>query len=63
MVQSALMVWSAAETLARGLTTGKQVVSFPAAPPIARLGERRAAPPGTRLAERLCLFEEAKKGR
>ena len=46
-----LMVWSAAETLARGLTTGKQVVSCPAAPPVARLGERRAAPPGTRLSE------------
>jgi transposase len=57
------MVWSAAETLARGFTTGNQVVSFPAAPPVARLGERRAAPPGTRLSGRLCLCEEAKKGR
>ena len=28
-----LMVWSAAETLTRGLTTGKRVVSCPAAPP------------------------------
>ena len=44
-----LMVWSAAETLSLGLTTGKQVVWCPAATPVARLGERRAAPPGTRL--------------
>jgi len=44
-----------------GLTTGKQVVSYPAAPPIAKQGERRAAPPGTRLSEGFCLFGEAKK--
>ena len=56
-----LMVWSAAETLARGLTTGKQVVSCPAAPPVARLSERRAAQPGTRLWEDFGLFGEAKK--
>ena len=51
------MVWSAAETLTRGLTTRKRVVSCPAAPPVARLGERRAAPPGTRLAEDLAFVE------
>ena len=57
-----LMVWSAAETLARGLTTGKRVVSCPAAPPVARLGERRAAPPGTRLSGDYRLFGNAKQG-
>ena len=54
------MVWSAAETLARGLTARKRVVSFPAAPPVARLGERRAAPPGTRLAEDLASSRNRK---
>jgi len=56
------MVWSAAEAwLTRGLTTGKRVVSYPAAPPVARLGERRAAPPGTRLAEDLA-FSRTERG-
>jgi hypothetical protein len=30
---------------ARGLTTGNEFVSCPATPPVALLGERRAAPP------------------
>jgi hypothetical protein len=35
--------------IARGLTTGKRVRLVPRLPPVALLGERRAAPPGTRL--------------
>ena len=57
-----LMVWSAAGTLLGDSPPGNEFVSCPATPPVARLGERRAAPPGTRLAEDSCLFEEAKRG-
>ena len=36
---------------------GSEFVSYPAPPPVALLGERRAAPPGTRLKEEVCLLK------
>jgi hypothetical protein len=44
---------------ARGLTTGNQVRLVPASLPSPISGERRAAPPGTTLKHKLCLFQEA----
>src|ERR1700687_557556 len=44
-----LMVWSAAAMPLGNSPPGSEFVSLPATPPVALLGERRAAPPGTRL--------------
>ena len=44
------MAWSAA-SVARGLTTGKRVRLVSGYTAVALLGERRTAPPGTRLKE------------
>ena len=56
------MVWSAAATLLGDSPPGSEFVSCPATPPVALLGERRAAPPGTRLREDFCLFRQNKGG-
>src|ERR1700726_3419263 len=48
------MGWSAAATLLGDSPPGNEVVSCPATPPVALLGERRAAPPGTRLRGDFC---------
>src|SRR5450631_3736187 len=55
------MGWSADATLLGDSPPGNEVVSYPATPPIALLGERRAAPPGTRLRGRLCHFVLAQR--
>jgi hypothetical protein len=56
------MGWSAASA-ARGSPPGSEVVSYPAPPPVALLGARRAAPPGTRLTEDVCPFLQAQQKR
>src|SRR6202140_3224546 len=46
-----LMGWSAASPVLGDPPPGNEFVSYPATPPVALLGERRAAPPGTRRRE------------
>ena len=54
-----LMVWSAAGTLLGDSPPGNESSRASATPPAALLGERRAAPPGTRLKEDFCLRPRA----
>jgi hypothetical protein len=54
------MGWSAAATPLGDSPPGNEFVSYPSPPPVALLGERRAAPPGTRLREDFNHFVLAK---
>lgn len=56
-----LMVWSAAGKLLGDSPPGNEFVSHPATPPVALSGERRAAPPGTRL-RKTCASSMRQKG-
>src|ERR1700693_595635 len=55
-----VMEWSAAPT-ARGPTPGNRVRLVPGSTARRPMGERRAAPPGTRLREDFCHFVLAKR--